>query len=416
MRIITNILRNLPVSPLVYVWMGAMKKADKQRPETNIALFMGLNDTYEHGITRGVTRYAKNHPNWRLYGYGWMFRPLEAVEFWEGDGIIARIESPEDAERLAALQIPVVDVAGAYLHPGFHQVNNNDDLTGRMAGDHLLSRGFRHFAFCGVKGVGWSEKRKAGFIAALGTTAACVPVFEESLPWWEQLENSEHLNDWLSELEYPVGVFACNDTAGLKLTELCGKLAVEVPEAVAILGVDNEDVLCEMAATTLSSIALDCETIGYRAASVLDRLLNTADTPSRTDTPLQVPPLQIIVRESTQIFTCEDPLVEQAVRYIRTHASAPIRVPDVLSQVVTSRRNLEKRFRFQMGHTLHEEIIKARLEYSKVLLRNSNATVASIAEESGFQTLQRFHAVFKMRESTTPAKYRASIHTGRGLS
>jgi len=389
-----------------------MKKVEKHTPEMKIALFMGLNDTYEHGITRGVTRYAKSHPNWRLYGYGWMFRPLEAVEYWQGEGIIARIESPEDAERLAALRIPVVDVAGAYLHPGFHQVNNDDELTGRMAGEHLLSCGFRHFAFCGVKQVGWSEKRRSGFLTALGRAAADVPVFEESLPWWEQLENSEHLNDWLSQLEYPVGVFACNDTAGLKLTDLCGKLGVEVPQAVAILGVDNEDVLCEMAAPTVSSIALDCETIGYRAASVLDRLLNTADAPSRTDTLLQVPPLQIVVRESTQIFTCEDPLVEQAVRYIRTHALEPIKVPDILSQVAASRRNLEKRFRFHIGHTLHTEIIKARLEHAKVLLRNSTATVAAIAEESGFQTLQRFHALFKSVEGTTPAKYRASFKLG----
>lgn len=392
--------------------MGTMKKIERQSPETKIALFMGLNDTYEHGITRGVTRYAKSHPNWHLYGYGWMFRPLEAVEFWEGDGIIARIESPDDAERLAALRIPVVDVAGAYLHPGFHQVNNNDDLTGRMAGEHLLSRGFKHFAFCGVKGVGWSEKRKAGFIAALGMDAANVPVFKESLPWWEQLENSEHLNDWLLQLEYPVGVFACNDTAGLKLTDLCRKLGVEVPEAVAILGVDNEDVLCEMAAPTLSSIALDCETVGYRAASVLDRLLNRSDPSPIPALPIQVQPRQVVIRESTHVYTCEDPLVERAVRYIRTHASEPIKVPDILSQVAASRRNLEKRFRFQIGHTLHAEIIKARLEYSKVLLRNSNDTVATIAEESGFQTLQRFYAVFKKAEGTTPARYRASIKLG----
>ena len=94
--------------------------------EKRIALFMGLNDIYEHGITRGVARYAKLCRNWRLYGYGWMFRPLDAVEYWHGDGIIARVESKEDAERLAALEIPVIDVAGAYLHSGFHQVNNDD--------------------------------------------------------------------------------------------------------------------------------------------------------------------------------------------------------------------------------------------------------------------------------------------------
>lgn len=384
------------------------------RKETHIALFMGLNDTYEHGITRGVTKYAKSHRNWRLYGYGWMFRPLEALEHWQGEGIIARVESSEDAQRLAALRIPVVDVAGAYLHPAFHQVNNDDELTGRTAGQHLLSCGFKQFAFCGVKSVGWSEKRKSGFLSALGMGVGEVPGFEESLPWWEQLENSQHLNEWLRQLEYPVGVFACNDTAGLKLTDLCRKLGLEVPEAVAILGVDNEDVLCEMAAPTLSSIALDCEAIGYRAASVLDRLLTGAATPQPAEPPIQIPPLQVIARESTRVYTCEDPLVERAVRYIRSHATEPIKVPDVLSQVAASRRSLEKRFYIHMGHSLHTEIIKARIEYSKALLRNSNQTVSVIAEESGFQTLQRFHAVFKDLVGITPARYRSSLKIGAG--
>jgi LacI family transcriptional regulator len=401
--------------------------------ETNIALFMGLNDTYEHGITRGVTQYAKSHSNWRLYGYGWMFRPLEALEHWEGDGIIARIESPEDACRLASLRIPVVDVAGAYLHRTFHQVNNHDALTGAMAAEHLLSCGFKRFAYCGVKEVGWSAKRKSGFLTALGKTASEVPVFEESLPWWEQLEDSEHLTSWLRRLVSPIGIFACNDTAGLKLTDLCRKIELEVPDDVAILGVDNEDVLCEMAAPTLSSIALDCERIGFQAAALLDRLLGgegfrpseptlPADQvgrhrgsrpPSRLPRqripPILIPPQQVMVRESTRIYSCEDPLVEQAVRYIRAQASGGLRVADILSRVAASRRSLEKRFRHHMGHSLHTEIVKTRIEYAKMLLRNSSDTVTSIAQECGFQTTQRFYAVFKEMVGRTPAGYRALL-------
>lgn len=382
--------------------------AVRMMKETQIALFMGLNDTYEHGITRGVTRYAKSHDNWRLYGYGWMFRPLEALEHWRGDGVIARVESAEDAQRLAALRIPVVDVAGAYLHRAFHQVNNDDRSTGMLAGEHLLSCGFKQFAFCGVRDVGWSRKRKTGFLAALGPNAGTVPVFEETLPWWEQLENSHHLNDWLLKLNYPVGVFACNDTAGLKLTDLCRKLGIEVPEAVAILGVDDEDLLCEMAAPTLSSIALDCESIGYRAAVLLDRLLSRTAATQPAASPIQIPPLRVVSRESTRVYTCEDPLVEAAVRIIRSQATRAIQVTDVLAGVAASRRSLERRFRAHMGHSLHTEIVKTRIEYAKALLRNSNRTIAVIAEESGFRTPQRFYAVFKDRVGTTPGAYRSS--------
>jgi LacI family transcriptional regulator len=376
------------------------------RGRRKVALFMGLSDTYEHGIARGVVRYAKQRSDWSLFGYGWMFRPLEALEYWDGDGIIARVESREDADRLAALDIPVVDVAGAYLGSGFLQVNNDDRATGTMAGEYLLARGFKRLAFCGVRGVGWSERRKQGFVAAVRGSSPQVPVFEESLAWWERLDRSEHLGEWLSALRCPAGVFACNDTAGLKLTELCRKLKLSVPQELAILGVDNEDILCELSFPTLSSIMLDCEAIGYRAAELLAgrmRRMPSAQTPVAT---ILVPPKEVVERESSRVFTCDDPLVEQAVRYIRAHATEGSRVADVAAGLPASRRNLEVRFKRALGRTLHEEIVRTRLEAAKALLRTTDHTVARVAEESGFGTLQRFYEVFRKRESVSPARYR----------
>jgi len=367
---------------------------------------MGLNDTYEHGITRGVARYAKLCRYWRIYGYGWMFRPLDAVEYWQGDGIIARVESKDDAQRLAALDIPVIDVAGAYVHSGFHQVNNDDYATGVKAGEYLLSCGFKRFAYCGVRNVGWSEKRESGFSERIRDTCKPVPVFEESLPWWEHLENSSHLSSWLSGLDYPLGIFACNDTVGLKLTELCRNLALEVPEAVAILGVDNEDILCEMAFPTLTSISLDCEEIGYRAAALLDELLQNTQNRMPSATTLSIQPKDIAERESTRIFTCDDALVEQAVRHIRARATEGVKVSDVSASLPSSRRNLEIRFKREMGRTIRDEILRVRLDHAKALLRNTDETIATVGEESGFGTVQRFHILFKRYEGLTPGRYR----------
>lgn len=374
--------------------------------ENSVALFLGLSDSYGHGITRGVAKFAKQCKNWRLYGYGWMFRPLDAIEHWQGKGIIARVESRADADRLAALNIPVVDVAGAYIHSGFYQVNNDDYCTGKKAGEYLLSCGFSRFAFCGVPSVGWSEKRKAGFLETIGNRSEQVPIFEESLPWWEQLENSEHLGEWVKSLHYPIGIFACNDTAGLKITEICKSLHMNIPDAIAILGVDNEDILCEMAAPSLSSIMLDCETIGYQAAALLESLLSGdryEDTPRRVE---YIPPMEIVERESTQTFTSDDKLVDQAVRFIRAHGKDGINVNDVVNVLPTSRRNLELRFRNKLGRTIHEEIVRIRIENGKILLRNTNKTIAGIAAECGFRSLQRFHIMFKNRENRTPGEYR----------
>jgi LacI family transcriptional regulator len=372
-----------------------------------IALCMNLDDHYEHGIARGVVRYAKQKSDWRLYGYGWMFRPVEDLEYWRGNGIVARIESQEDARRMASLGLPVVDVAGAYTWAGFSQVNNDDYATGTKAGQYLLSCGFKRFAYCGVAGTGWSEERQKGFGDAVRARAPEIDVFEESLPWWEKLENSEHLREWLSALRRPVGIFTCNDTAGVKVTELCRKLDIHVPEEAAILGADNEDILCELSLPSLSSIELDCDAIGFRAAALLDDLIEgPGGQRGAQDRTLLIPPLEISERESTKVFASEDLLVKQAVQFIRANATSGINVLDVLGHIAASRRNLEIRFKEEMGRSLHDEIVRVRLEHAKILLRTTSLTIANVAGESGFGTLQRFHALFKEWAGTSPGSFR----------
>ena len=381
MRIVSNVLR--------------MKK---------IALCMDLDDYYEHGIARGVVRYAKHVADWQLYGYGWMFRPVADLEYWRGDGIIARVESEGDAQRLSSLGLPVVDVAGAYTRAGFTQVNNDDYATGVQAGRYLLSCGFKRFAYCGVRDTGWSGKRLAGFRDTVASKGVDLGIFDESLPWWEKPDDSDHLREWLTRLNRPLGIFACNDTAGVKITELCRRIGVRVPEEVAVLGVDNEDILCELSLPSLTSIELDCDAIGYEAAKLLDGLIEgTSQAPREA---VLIPPLELSERESTKVFTSEDNLVKQAVDYIRAHATSGINVQDVLEEVAASRRSLEKRFKNEMGRTLYEEIVRSRIEHAKILLRSTNLTVADVAAESGFGSLQRFYSRFRQWNGSSPAAFR----------
>lgn len=369
---------------------------------------MGLADAYEHGIARGIVRYAKAARGWDLYGYGWMFRPLDALEVWRGDGIIARVESREDAAGLAALKVPIVDVAGAYRWPSFHLVANDDEATGRKAAAYLRSCGFRRFAFCGVTGTGWSRGRGKGFAEAVRPFCPEVPVFEEPLAWWESLEESGRLRSWISRLERPVGVFACNDTSGLKLAEMCRSLAVPVPDSVAILGVDNEDILCEMASPSLSSIELDCETIGFRAAALLDGLLAgpRAAGPRARKRIIFVPPKEIVERESTQVFSCGDPIVEQAVRSIRLRAAQGATAAAILAELPASRRSAEIRFRKATGRSIREEILRVRLARARTLLHGTNLTVAAVAAECGFASAQRFHEAFRKTEGVSPGAFK----------
>jgi LacI family transcriptional regulator len=386
-----------------------------------IALCMELSDYYEHGIARGLVRYAKSKPEWRLYGYGWMFRPLTDLAHWEGEGIIDRVEDAATADRLSALGLPLVDVAGAYMRPHFRSVTNDDFLTGYKAAIHLLGCGFSRFAFLGAAGTLWSEQRRAGFEKCLSQRGGPLPAFERPLAWWEE-GGSEGLDAFLLGLEAPTALFACNDTTGLRATELAGRLGLAIPESLAILGVDDEDILCELASPSLSSIMLDCEAIGFRAAATLDAILEgeaASGAGARggaggggppEGSRIAVPPKEVAERESTRVFACEDELVARAVTFIRAHAHEGIDVSDILEFASASRRSLEIRFRAAMGRSLHEEIGRARLARARRLLRDTDHTVERIAEESGFGALGRFHAAFKEAEGLSPGAWRR----GRG--
>jgi LacI family transcriptional regulator len=369
-----------------------------------VALCMQLTDFYEHGIARGVVRFAKTRPDWRLYGYGWMFRPLNDLELKSGDGIIARVESRTDADRLAALGLPLIDVAGAYARPGFRSVTNDDFLTGYKAGVHLRSCGFERFAFLGVEGTIWSEERRAGYAAALGPAASPLPLLERGLALWEDGRVKEDLTAFLKRLRTPAAIFACNDTAGLRACELAGRLGIAVPDSLAILGVDDEDILCELASPSLSSIMLDCESIGHRAASTLEAILEGGG-PS-PGSRVAIPPKEVAERESTRVYTCSDPLVSKAATFIRAHAHEGIGVPDLLAVLSSSRRALEVRFRAAMGRSLHDEIVSVRLARARRLLLESDRGIEEIAGECGFGALQRFHAAFKKGEGMTPGEWR----------
>jgi len=378
-----------------------------------IELLVGLDDAFGRAVARGVIRYAKTRRDWKLYGYGRMFhdvRELETQASPGADGIIARVETSGDARTLAALGIPVVDVAGAYPGLGFHEANNDDFLTGRRAGEYLRGLGFRRFTFCGVQGTVWSGLRREGFLEACGSSRAEIPVFERPLAWWkDREEGTTELSEWLRKIPVPSALFACNDAAGLKSAETCALAGIQVPSDLAVLGVDDEDLLCELSDPSLSSVRLDCEAIGGAAATLLDQALRGEATErGRTRA---VAPVRIVERESTRIWIADDPLVAMAISRIQADGNGRINATKICAQLPACKRSVEKRFRLSTGKTLHQAILDARLDRAKRLLSQSDYGLETIAEASGFGSLQRFHLAFKKREGLTPGAWRKA---GRG--
>ncbi|HYG78421.1 MAG TPA: XylR family transcriptional regulator [Planctomycetota bacterium] len=374
------------------------------RSYRRVALYMDIQSSYDHGIARGVIRFAKERGTWRLFGHGFTLAEIKDLRRWSGDGIISRIRTAEQAQALVAIHLPIVDVAGAVRHPRIFHVTNDDYQTGCLGGSHLRAAGFRHFAFAGVPGDPWARDRYEGFCSALSRPPAEVPVFEQTLAWWEKPGIPAALKKWLAGLFTPVGIMACNDTVGVKLTSACHALGLSVPQHVAVLGVDNEDVLCELSNPSLTSIPCDTDRVGYEAARALDEIIEGRSRGAAER--VRVPPLPLVARASTDTVAIEDERVAQALRFIRGNSDLSINVSDVLRVIPMCRRALEIRFRKAVGCTIHDEIRRTRIEHACRLLASTDLPVAKVAIASGFSSHQRFHTVFREQMKMLPLAYR----------
>jgi len=383
---------------------------------------------YGREILRGVSQYIRENGPWTVYLEHRSLQDPEPpwLRNWNGDGIISGA-IPPSASLAHAKSIPTVDLNDqGSLHgsngkpsprPSRRQPHIQSDhrAIGAWAAEHLLERGFSHFAFFGYPGFAWSRRILQGFTAAVREAGhfcyhyqdAQVVSWSHQLPAWEA--EVDGASRWIAGLPKPLGLMACNDFRGLQALDACRRAGVAVPEEVAVIGADNEVLACELAYPPLSSVIPDCRRIGYEAAALLDGLMQGAPAPSST---LEIPPLGIATRQSTDVTAIADPSVAVAMTFIREHACEGIDVEDVLNHVLVSRSVLQKRFRATLHRTIHEVIAGERLRRVKQLLIETELSLQGIAERSGFSHLEYLSAVFRKATGSTLAVYRKE-HTRR---
>ena len=223
---------------------------------------------------------------------------------------------------------------------------------------------------------------------------------------WER--ELEIVADWLRTLPLPIGLFACNDDRGRQVLEACRFSGLNVPEEVAVLGVDNDAVFCELADPPLSSIALNAETAGYRSAELLDGMMR-----GRINRPqkVSVEALRVVTRRSTEIVAVADSDVAAALQFIRREKGRALSVAEVAAEVAVSRRHLERRFRDTIGRTVLQEIQMVRLEQAKRLLLETTHPISMVADMSGFGSCSYFNHFFHERVGMTPRKFRIQLTT-----
>lgn len=374
------------------------------RKIANISLVLGWNERYDHKIAVGIIKFSHQRKDWRLSGNEWLFRhkgPLGQ----KADGIIARITNREEHERLLSLGMPVVDIANAYADSDLPRALNDDVMTGSLAAGHFLDKGYPHLGYVGINETSWSNMRMAGMRAAIaGHSDPELYCYNVGLSWLKREPSLAGLAGWLGRIPRPCGILAANDILGYRVTIAAAMAGIRIPDQVGVVGVDNEDVFCELSNPTLTSISCDCETIGLEAASLLARILSG----DRSNLHVVVPPLGIAERESTDLRFGRDPVVIAAKKFIYANAAKGINVNDVVAACSLSRRALERRFVKTEGRSLHDAILDVRLENARSLLA-SGKSASEAGYGSGFRTVQHFHYSFRKQFGMTPMEYAASL-------
>lgn len=373
-----------------------------------VAILMGQDLGYCRQMLAGIQAYGQSRTDWALRDGPSDPRVIRAMAEWKPHGVIAHIFDRRVARALARLRVPVVNTTSTIEDCPFPLVEVDHEQVGRMAARYLADRGFRHFGFFGSAWTGFSRGRERGFAAELarrGFRPSCCHA--EFLPRlsprasWRELDR--RILDWLRQLPKPAAILASNDLPAKELERGCRHLGIEVPSEIAVLGVDNDEIECHLAQPPLSSIELPAQRIGYDAAHLL-HLLMSGRRPAATRRFL--PPVRVLTRQSTDTLAVEDASTAKAVGYIRRHATAPIRVADVVRDAYISRRGLERRFRAVLGHSVLAEIRQSRVEAAKALLATTNLSMALVAEKTGFSNLSRFSSVFRQLTGGSPSAFR----------
>lgn len=377
-------------------------------PPRRVALLVEASRAYARGLVRGVARYNREHQRWSVYfAPRGLSDPLPAwLEDWRGDGILARIENRRMGEAILRTGLPAIDLRRAISGLGLPTMGPDDALVARLALEHLRERGFRNFGYFGPwPGVHPALDARRDHFHRLteGAGFAC-SIFQLrrrlAHNWEEELGR---IVQWIGQLPKPVGVLACNDDYGLQLLDACRRCGALVPDEVAVIGVGNDDCLCNLSLPPLTSIDLNPQRIGYEAARLLDQMMAGQSPPAQH---MVVEPRGIHTRRSTDVLATEDEAVIRAVTFIRTHVGQRVRVADVLRHVKMSRATLEPRVKRVLGRTIYQEIQRVQIERVKELLLNTSAPLKQIASQAGFRYPEYMMRVFRLATGQTPAEYR----------
>ena len=375
-----------------------------------IALLLDTSTSWGSEIARGVFQYSLRK-NWHL-----IFQPRGRYEVqklpanWQGDGVIARVTNEEIANDILDSKLPAVNVSWFdFSAPNIVRCTVDESAVGRMAYEHLRDRGVRQFGYCGSLGRGqYIDGVKVAFEEAVRADGFPFFVYQSTanelgpLVWQQETENQQR---WLRTLPMPIGIVAYDSPRAMQVSQACESIELSIPQDVVLMAGEHDSLFSELGRPAITAIEHSAYRVGVESADMLERMMRGEKPAAK----LSLPPSGVISRPSTDTVATNDPELAAAIRYIRSHAHHPITVADIAQRSELSRRELERRFKNELGHGPAVEIRRARMDMAKRMLADTDMSVAEIATACGFEYAETLTRLCAKQLGATPSEYRKQV-------
>jgi len=370
-------------------------------------------------ILRGICRYTMINTNWHLrIAAGISEHALRSLKKTGIDGMLIAIHSKKIMSNVVAMKLPCVGMDCLEVPKILPYLTADSFRAGRLAAEHFLERGFRHFAYYSPSRYFWSIRRRDGFCQRVQEAGYIASVYkpvvvgkkydkydwQSGRTWINELKG---LAEWLHSLPKPVGMMACDDTIAYDLIEAAGELGIQIPEDIAVVGMFNDDVLGNFSRPPLSSVAINLELAGYQAAQLLNDII--IGKKKMAGQAILAQATHVVTRQSSDIMAINDTAVATAVNFIRTNFNSHIQVANIVKAVACSRRSLETKFQTVLGRSIMKEVMRRRIEHIAYLLLESDMSIDQITAASTFDSVSHLIRTFKKYKGVPPSAFR-KIH------
>jgi len=378
-----------------------MKSSSRKR----VILLIESSRAFGQLLVKGIVQYSRFHAQWSFYREAAGLNERGADVKWHADGIIAHVLNTKIAERIIPKGTPAVVKGINELIPRVCNIVGDTEAIASMAAEHLMNLGFKNFAYCGFKEVLWSREFGKFFCQRLEKAGFSVNLYSQAKAkvkrsWQKELER---LVKWLHPIPKPVAIMACNDDRGQHISEACKIAEYRIPYDVAIIGVDNDEWICNLTSPPMTSIALNIERAGYEVAELLDRLMS--GEPMK-DQKVIIVPTHVVTRQSTDLLAVDDPEVFKALEFINKNFKKPIQIDDIVNATTASRRALYYRFKRIIGKSINNELRRVRVEHIARILVETSLPISRIAADYKYTSFRNIARYFKLEKGMSLLQYR----------